>query len=172
MKRSRPLTAREWRKKVREWLAARADDRPNAALLRRVRYELDTYLRCASVGSTRHARAILHVVTIEGPLDRRLREYLKAARLRYEADHQGHRRLERALLLLESRGGTSRDRRAAMTDDARIEAEELYASYVADAHSHGKERSAVKYAISKTAEALGVSESSIRQSRQKTRAAS
>jgi hypothetical protein len=134
-----------------------------AALKRRVSHDIDVYIQHAQAGSTQHAIALL-AYFLAGGDDPHVLAYVDAARERYEADtDREHRGMERALMLLRPRSGTGRDRRAKMTDDASIEAVMEFERYLVARILERGARGAEKYAVSKTAAALKVSESSVRQ---------
>ena len=84
--------------------------------------ELDTYIGLATSGSTQHARAVLEYFYWIGPRDPGMRRYIEESRRRYNADgDREHRGMERALLLLDEKGGSKRS-----TPDERAEARQLY----------------------------------------------
>jgi hypothetical protein len=94
---------------------------PGRAKQRTLR-ELNTYITLAKSGSTRHARAVLDYFYWIGPRDPSIRRYIEETRKLYNTDaDREHRGIERALRLLDQKGGSERS-----TPDQRTEACQLY----------------------------------------------
>lgn len=170
VRRRKHLSAEDWRKKVRAWLDGNRPPVLPSPLLRRIHHEFGTYAELAQSGSQRHAEALLAYYYNGAKNDPRILEYIDGARERYNEDtDREHRGMERAMLLLAPRAGVRRDQRSVMTEDARIEARELFPRHVAEfTRRYGTARGAEKYAVSKIAEALRVSERSVRAAVRKT----
>ncbi|MGH8229636.1 MAG: hypothetical protein ACREU3_17325 [Steroidobacteraceae bacterium] len=85
-------------------------------------HELETSIRLATSGSNRHAWACLEYFCRIEPRDARILCHIEEARRRYNTDSdRPHRGVERALWLLDSKGGGK-----ASTPDQRAEARLLY----------------------------------------------
>ncbi len=173
MRRRRDLTFPEWREHLRRWLAARNVEVPSPALQSRIKGRLRTYITLAGIGSTWHARAILIYYASSyllcnrpAPSGSPLTAYLQHALDRYNHDpNRAHRRLERALHLLNRRGGVERRSRRAdpgLTEDRRIEAQMLFAEIYAPRKQTRGPDAARAAAIAQLARMFGVTPRTIR----------
>lgn len=130
----------------------------------RIEEALPSYIDLAEKGSPGHARAILlYLVYGGGENNGEILQYVRRAKRRYENDvDRGHRGVERALGLLQSKGGRKGGKTAPRSDDFSLEVSIEYQRRYRERAAHRGQRGARKFILPDVRKALlGESESTI-----------